>query len=121
MGNSVIYWGGLAILSLSISGWLKQRPTYLKSSLAVYAFSLAIWLIIPKSIGFFYYYNISAIALCLVITAFFVSFGPRGTRALGWFTALSGLMFIYFYPIISSQPLPLDDTWTNWMWMKSWY
>jgi len=42
-------------------------------------------------------------------------------RVLTWFTALSGVMFIYFYPIISAQSLPADDTWTNWVWMKSWY
>ena len=42
-------------------------------------------------------------------------------RILGVVTALAAAMFVYFYPIISAQPLSTDDTWTRWVWMKSWY
>lgn len=121
VGNPIIYWGGVLIVLLSASGWLRRRSGSLQIALGMYLFSLAIWLLIPKQIGFFYYYNLSAIALCLVIAAFFEGYGQRGVRVLGWFTALSGAMFIYFYPIISALPLPTDNTWTNWVWMKSWY
>lgn len=121
IGNPVIYWGGVVIVLLAASGWLRRRSRNLQVALGVYLFSLATWILIPKQIGFFYYYNLSAIALCLVIASFLESYGARGLRVLGWFTALSGAMFIYFYPIISAQPLPTDDTWTNWVWMKSWY
>ena len=85
------------------------------------AFSLGVWIVILTQIGFFYYYNLSAIWLCLVLTAFFATFGPGGRRLLIGFTVVSGLMFLYFLPIISAAPLPPDDTWTTWVWLKSWY
>jgi dolichyl-phosphate-mannose-protein mannosyltransferase len=121
IGNPVIYWGGIALLLAAIARGLTKPSIALNWAIAIYLFSLMIWIFIPKQIGFFYYYNLSAIALVLVITAFFASFGQRGMRVLGWFTTLAGLTFIYFYPIISALPLPADDTWTNWVWMKTWY
>lgn len=120
IGNPVVYWGGLLVVLLALSGWIRQRSAALMATVALYLFSLGIWIVIPKQIGFFYYYNLSAIALCLVIPAFFQGLGPRGERALGWITALAAAMFVYFYPVISATPLPTDDTWTHWVWMNSW-
>jgi dolichyl-phosphate-mannose--protein O-mannosyl transferase len=121
VGNPVIYWGGLAAALLPLGGWLKIRDGRLWAAIGLYAFSLAIWILIPKQVEFFYYYNLSAVWLCLVISAFFAAFGLRGRRWLEWFTLLSALAFFYFYPIISAQPLPTDDSWTSWVWMKSWF
>lgn len=121
IGNPVIYWGGLVAVLLPLGGWLKFRDGRLWAAIGLYAFSLAVWIFIPKQVGFFYYYNLSAVWLCLVIGAFFASFGPRGRRWLGWFTLLGAAMFCYFYPVIAAQPLPTDDSWTDWVWMKSWY
>ena len=121
IGNPVVYWGGLAVVLAWASGWMKQRTPQLNAMAGLWAFSIGIWALIPKRIGFFYYYNLSAVVLCLVIAAFFASWGARGVRILGVVTALAAAMFAYFYPIISAQPLPTDDTWTRWVWMKSWY
>ena len=121
VGNPVIYWGGLASIAALATRWMGKTPVALKYALGLYTFSLAIWIVIPKEVEFSYYYNLSAIWLCLVLGAFFMSFGERGRRWLGWFTFAAGGMFLYFYPVISAQPLPIDDSWTNWVWMKSWY
>jgi dolichyl-phosphate-mannose-protein mannosyltransferase len=121
VGNPVIYWGGLVAAVVPLGGWLKIRDGRLWAAIGLYAFSLAIWIFIPKQVEFFYYYNLSAVWLCLVIGAFCASFGQRGRRWLGWFTMLSAAMFCYFYPIIAALPLPTDDSWTGWVWMKSWY
>lgn len=121
IGNPVIYWGGLVAALLPLGGWFKFRDGRLWAAIGLYAFSLAIWILIPKEIEFFYYYNLSAVWLCLVVGAFFASFGPHGRRWLDWFTLLSAMAFFYFYPIISAQPLPADDSWTSWVWMKSWF
>ena len=121
IGNPVVYWGGLAVLLACASGWMKQRTPQLNAMAGLWAFSIGIWALIPKQISFFYYYNLSAVVLCLVIAAFFAPWGARGVRILGGVTALAAAMFAYFYPVISAQPLPADDTWTRWVWMKSWY
>jgi dolichyl-phosphate-mannose--protein O-mannosyl transferase len=121
IGNPVIYWGGLLMVVALCSGWIKLRTPAVMLSVGIYLFSLLVLLIIPKQIGFFYYYNLSAIALCLVLAAGFDALGARGRRWLGWATVASAAMFVYFYPIIAALPLPTDDTWTTWVWMKSWY
>ncbi len=121
VGNPVIYWGGLASIAALATRWMGKASIALKYALGLYAFSMAIWIVIPKEVEFSYYYNLSAIWLCLVLGAFFTSFGERGRRWLGWFTVAAGGMFIYFYPVISAQALPEDNSWTNWVWMKSWY
>ena len=121
VGNPVIYWGGALMAAISLSGWLKRRDTTLLVLTGVYIFSLAIWIVIPKSIGFFYYYNLSAVDLCLLSVAFLRLLDPVRGRWLIWFTGASLLAFVYFYPIIAAQPLPTDNTWTDWVWMKSWY
>ena len=87
----------------------------------MYLFSLAIWIVIPKQIGFFYYYNFSAVILCLVLVAFLRLFDAKRLRLVTWFTLASAIAFAYFYPIIAADPLPRDDSWTEWVWMKSWY
>lgn len=120
IGNPAVYWGGLGIMAAALTGWIKRRSANLNLTATMYVFSLAIWLLIPKHIGFFYYYNLSAIVLGLVIVSFLHAQGPRGIRVLGWFTALAAVIFVYFYPIISASPLPIDDTWTDWVWMSSW-
>ena len=121
VGNPMVYWGGLAVVLAWASGWMKQRTPQLNAMAGLWVFSLGIWALIPKKIGFFYYYNLPAVVLCLVIAAFFASWGTRGVRILGGVTALAAAMFAYFYPIISAQPLPTDETWTRWVWMKSWF
>lgn len=121
VGNPVIYWGGLGLVLATLSGWLRRRNTATWLVLGIYAFSLAIWLVIPKPIGFFYYYNLSAVILCLFVPVFCAQYGAAGRKWLRLFTALACLVFVYFYPVLAASPLPADDTWTDWVWFKTWY
>ena len=120
VGNPVIYWGGLGFVGLALSGWMKRRDFVLAACAGLWVFSLGIWVVIPKQIGFFYYYNLSAVWLCLVCVAFLRLFDRERLRLVWWFTALACVMFAYFYPVIAGSPLPPDDTWTQWMWFKGW-
>lgn len=120
IGNPLIYWGGFLIALFVISGWCRNRTNALMLFTGIYAFSLLLWVIIPKPIAFFYYYDLSAVALCLVIVSAFDAMGPRFRGWLVGYTAACGVMFLYFYPIIAAWPLPRDETWTQWIWMNSW-
>ena len=120
VGNPVIYWGGLAMAAVALSGWFGRRDGVLMACVGLWAFSLGVWAVIPKSIGFFYYYNLSAVWLCLVSVAFLRLFDRGRLRWLMAYTGLALVLFVYFYPVIAGGPLPTDDTWTQWMWFKGW-
>ena len=120
VGNPVVYWGGLGLAGFALSGWMRRRDGVLMACVGLWVFSLAVWVVIPKQIGVFYYYNLSAVWLCLVCVAFLRLFDRERLRLLWWFTGFAGVMFVYFYPVIAGEPLPPDDTWTQWMWFKGW-
>jgi dolichyl-phosphate-mannose-protein mannosyltransferase len=120
LGNPLIYWGGLMSLFAGFGSWLHRRGATFPVAAAVYIFSLGIWVIIPKKIGFFYYYNLSGLWICFVIVAAFHTFDERGQKWLWLFVSASAALFAYFYPMLAAVPLPADETWTQWMWLKSW-
>jgi dolichyl-phosphate-mannose-protein mannosyltransferase len=83
--------------------------------------SLAIYIVIPKSIGFYYYYYPSSIFLCLVLPVAFLHFDRGRNRGWEeWFVAISLLVFGYFYPILSGAPLADSQGFAHWMWLGSW-
>jgi len=121
IGNPVIFWGGLPALLACAVGSMKTRRPVLLIGPGLYLFSLAIWIVIPKTIGFFYYYYLSGFFLCLTLVAAIDLFSGSGGRwALPAFVAASAALFVYFYPVLSALPLPTDDSWNRWIWFESW-
>jgi dolichyl-phosphate-mannose-protein mannosyltransferase len=102
IGNPAIMWGGLAaVLACLVDG---------------------IWVLIPKKIGFYYYYYLPAMVLPLALAAAFQHFcrGPRLRRLPPVFIMVSAVLFAYFYPILAAMPLPGDDAFLAWTWFDSW-
>ena len=118
VGNPVIYWGGLGFVALS--GWMARRDGVLWACVGLWAFSLGMWVVIPKAIGFFYYYNLSGVWLCRVCVGALRGVDRGRLRWLFGFTAVSAAMFGYFYPVLAGVALPPDDSWTRWMWFRAW-
>lgn len=121
VGNPAIMWGGLvAVLACLNAAWRERAPRPLAVALLWIA-SVAIYIVIPKSLGFYYYYYLSSIFLCFVIATAFHHF-DRG-RKLGrekWFAAAALLLFVYFYPILSAAPLPDAGAYRWWTWFPGW-
>ncbi|VXC73426.1 phospholipid carrier-dependent glycosyltransferase [Sphingomonas sp. AX6] len=121
VGNPAILWGGLAALGLCVAGWLRQRDWRLLGVAALWAGSLGIYAVIPKSLGFFYYYHLSSIFLCVAIAAAYAHFGRgRWGDADQWFLIPAAGLFVYFYPILSGAPLTNDQAFLNWTWFPNW-
>jgi dolichyl-phosphate-mannose-protein mannosyltransferase len=83
--------------------------------------SYAVWAITPKSIGFFYYYYLPSIFLCVALAAAFDRYA-RG-RLEHWDEAFVILAFglaVYFFPIVSAAPLSGEQAFENWMWFSTW-
>jgi dolichyl-phosphate-mannose-protein mannosyltransferase len=120
LGNPAILWGGLIAIGYCLyEGW-RSRSLRLAGLASLWVGSLAVWAIIPKSLGFFYYYYPSTIWLCLVLAAAFDSLRARGRHWDEVFLGAVAVLFVYFYPIISAAALPGAGAFRQWMWFPTW-
>ena len=122
IGNPAVMWGGLVALLACLVGGLRARDPRLLLVAGLWVFSYGIWVLIPKKIGFYYYYYLPALFLPLALAAAFHHFcrGGRLRRLPGAFILLAAGLFAYFYPILSAMPLPRTDAFLAWMWFDGW-
>ena len=122
VGNPAIMYGGLLAVGFALwTGILHRNHAQLFAGL-LWVFSMALWIIIPKKIGFYYYYYLPALFLCVALAGAFRQEIKDGGNP--WspflFTTLAGGLFVYFYPIIAALPLPGDQAFHAWMWFPTW-
>ncbi|MHA6719029.1 phospholipid carrier-dependent glycosyltransferase [Sphingomonas sp. RS6] len=121
IGNPVIMWGGLVAVLAGYAAWFRSRAIRPLAMALLWTASVAIYAIIPKSLGFFYYYHLSGIFICLVLAVTFDHFDRGHDRGWDeWFVALSLVCFGYFYPVLSAAPLADAQSFNYWMWFPSW-
>jgi dolichyl-phosphate-mannose-protein mannosyltransferase len=121
IGNPLIMWGGLVAVLACLWAWLRSRAMAPLAVALLWIASLAIYIVIPKSLGFYYYYHLSGLFLCPVLAVAFHHFDKGRNRGWEeWFVAGSAVAFFYFYPIIAAQPLASADGFNYWMWLPSW-
>lgn len=118
LGNPAIMWGGLVAVAWLAVHWFRTGSRAAAGVALLWTASLGIWAVIPKSLGFYYYYHLSGIFVCLALAAAFHLAGRP--RARWWFAVIACTLFIYFYPIIAALPLPDAQAFTRWMWFDSW-
>ena len=121
LGNPAVLWGGLVAVPLCLWAGRHDRDARLTGVALVWIASLAVWAIIPKSLGFFYYYYLPSILLALPIGGSWGRFGHGLLK--GWDEAnlvLLAMLFAWFYPILSAMPLAGAQSFQRWMWFKSW-
>lgn len=119
IGNPAVMWGGLVAVALCGWSWARERSAALGGIAALWLCSWGMWALIPKSLGFFYYYYLPSLWLPLAIAGAF----HRYDRGRGWdeaFLALAGGLFLWFWPIISAAPLSGPGAFQHWMWFDSW-
>jgi len=121
IGNPAIFWGGLIAIAACLYAWVREGSEKLLAVSLLWAGSWAMWMVIPKSLGFFYYYYLSSIFLALPLAAAFERFGRGRLRNLDYgFLALAFCLFVYFYPIIASVALNDPQDFRYWMWFSTW-
>lgn len=120
IGNPVVLWGGLIAVLACLWAWLRDRDHRAGAVVAIWIGSYAMWAIIPKSLGFYYYYYLSSIWLALVIAAAFDHWRARVNYWDEAFLVVAAVLFIHFYPIIAAAPLAGPQSFNRWMWFKSW-
>ena len=121
IGNPFVMWGGLiAVVACLLTGWRERAAVPLVAA-GLWASSYLMWAIIPKSLGFYYYYYLPSLFLPVAIAVAFDR--RRHSRLRGWdesFTILSLGMFGYFYPILAATALAGSASFEHWMWLHSW-
>jgi dolichyl-phosphate-mannose--protein O-mannosyl transferase len=122
VGNPAIMWGGLVAVLACLAGGIRARDPRLLLAGGLWIFAYGIWVLIPKKIGFYYYYYMPAMFLPLALAAAFHHYCRGGWRRglPSLFMLISGGMFVYFYPILSAMPLAGDDAFLSWTWFESW-
>lgn len=121
IGNPVIMWGGLLAILACYWAWFKERAARPLAVALLWTASIAIFAIIPKSLGFYYYYHLSGIFICLAIAVALDHFDRGKNRGIDeWVLAASTIMFIYFYPILAGSALEGPDSFHHWAWFRSW-
>lgn len=119
LGNPVVMWGGLVAVVACLYAWRRGNAQAGGVALLWIA-SVAMWALIPKSLGFFYYYYLSSIWLCGAIAA---AFDQWRTRLRYWdeaFLAAAAVLFVHFYPILAATALKGPESFKGWMWLNSW-
>jgi dolichyl-phosphate-mannose--protein O-mannosyl transferase len=122
VGNPAIMWGGLLAVLACLVGGLRARDPRLLLVAGLWILAFGIWVVIPKKIGFYYYYYMPAMFLPLALAAAFHHYCQEGWRrgVPPLFMLISAGMFVYFYPILSAMPLGGDDAFLTWTWFESW-
>ncbi|UUY00187.1 glycosyltransferase family 39 protein [Sphingomonas sp. J315] len=120
IGNPVIMWTGLVAVAACWWAGVKQRAVVPLAAAILWTFSLGIWAIIPKSLGFFYYYYLPSIILCVVLAVALNHWRDVLKQRDEWLLVPAVGMFAYFYPIIAAQDLTSTRAFTRWMWLPGW-
>jgi dolichyl-phosphate-mannose-protein mannosyltransferase len=124
IGNPFTMLAGLAALGWALWAGMRQRRFELLAFSALYLFSVLFWAVSGKPVQFLYHYLLPSTFL-MALLAFALDALWRRTdrwRRLGPAgLALSLVLFVYFYPIISAAPLCCGrPSYQHWMWLKSW-
>ncbi len=120
IGNPVIMWGGLVAVAACWWAGVKQRAGVPLAAAILWTFSLGVWAVIPKSLGFFYYYYLPSIILCVVLAVALHHWRDRLKQRDEWLLVPAVGVFAYFYPILAAQDLTSTRAFTSWMWLPGW-
>ena len=127
VGNPLTMWLGLpALVICAVQGWLRRGLPMGAAMLAaatLYSASLALWIVAPKPVQFYYHYLLAGTFLSIALGLVLGAWWDRGGR---WrwpgavvLAAACGL-FAWFYPILSSGPLPHTGSFLTYTWLYSW-
>ena len=120
IGNPVVMWGGLVAVLACFLGWVKTGSVRLLAPALLWTVSVGLYAVIPKSLGFYYYYYPASVFLCVAIAVA----ADHWRDAIGRWDEVALLaavaMALYFLPVLSAQALSDPGAFRRWTWFDSW-
>jgi len=121
LGNPAVMWGGLIAVGACLYAGVRERVQPMLAIALLWLGAYGMWALIPKKIGFFYYYYLPSVFLGLAIAAALEHYvEPRFKYASEVALVITFALFAWFFPIISAAPLDSDQAFLRWMWFDSW-
>lgn len=120
IGNPAIMWGGLVAVAACWWAGLRDKAGAPLTAAILWTVSLGVWAVIPKSLGFYYYYYLPGIILSVVLAVAFQHYAAKVKRNDEWYLVLCVGVFAYFYPILAALALPSERSFERWIWFPGW-
>lgn len=121
MGNPLSSLAALPALLWCAYAWWKDRRRDCAALLVLYLVSMALWVLAPKPVQFFYHYVLPHCfamgALALAVEKLWQN-GERLTPAAIVLGSLG--LFAWFYPILTAAPLTGEQSFLDYAWLVGW-
>ncbi|HET6633409.1 MAG TPA: phospholipid carrier-dependent glycosyltransferase [Streptomyces sp.] len=129
LGTPLLWWAGCIALLYALYRWLFRRDWRAGAILCGIAAGYLPWFHYQERTIFYFYAIVFVPFLCLAVTMLIGALaGPPGVterrRTVG--VVASGVLvllviwnFVYFWPLYTGQPIPLD-AWQHRMWLDTW-
>jgi dolichyl-phosphate-mannose-protein mannosyltransferase len=119
LGNPVVLWAALPALAVCLRDWIVTRRADAFLILSFYAGPYLAWALLPRTLGFLYYYLPAATLASLALV--YVLRRGNSPRWLLWaFVALAGAGFAAMLPITVASVGTSMDTFVRLMLFQSW-
>lgn len=118
-GNPVIWLGGAAAFLHNMYLWRCRKDKTAAYLCIAYLSMLIPWMFIYRTV-FIYQYFICSNILVLLLVNSFCHMKKQGEKRMLLFTAVSGLLFVCFYPVLTGYPVTADYINLGLEWLRSW-
>ena len=121
IGNPLTMLAGLPALAwCGWAGWKERRWDALAVTV-LFAVSLALWVVAPKPVQFYFHYLLPGCFLSAALALATQRLWERGERLVPWALVLGATAFFaYWWPILTAAPLEDGQAFLRWAWWDSW-
>lgn len=125
LGNPVLFWGAIIMIPLLAIVWQKKNDWVAGAVLVPILAQYVPWLLVPRPLFLFYmtpvtpFLALGATYLLRDLSSIKVQDRPVGIPAAGLIVLASMLMFFFFLPVLSADPISLDS-WNARIWFDGW-
>lgn len=118
-GNPVIWLGGLGAFIHNIYLWRCRKEKTAAYLCIAYLSMLLPWLFIYRTVFIYQYFICSNMLILLLVNSFYHMEKHRRKAMLG-FGLAAGVLFVFFYPVLTGYPVTVNYINQGLEWLRSW-